>query len=203
MKVKSVLILCCSAVCCFAACAGEQSTEEWLNERVGTVSSVRADEIIGMLAELEQEHHVVLEKHALVENAVRDVTDDKGLTRFARKIAQIFETPYADVQAEYVRFEYVSQIREDVSDSLLKLLLNDEMKCKPQKAKAQVCRLLASQSVNRDKIGRGKSDAWHQNLNDVLAICLGCGKILMDSVQVERKTVDDGTQTSLSMGMSL
>ena len=197
-KTAIAVLLSCSVVL-----ADERPFEDWLDEKIGTIACERADEIVGMLAALEQEHRVVLEKHALVEDASDDVSSNAGLTQFAQRVAKAIGSTYDDVRAEYARFDYTSQVQGDISAGTVLLRLNAEMKQEPWAAKAQICRMLAGQAVNRNMVGRGKPKAWHRNLDDVNAICLGCGKILLDSIRVERKSVGDRIQSSFSRGTSL
>ena len=188
---------------CSVAFADERPFEDWLDEKIGTIACERADEIVGMLAALEQEHRVVLEKHSLVADASDDVSSNAGLTQFAQRVAKAIGSTYDDVRAEYVRFDYTSQVQGNVSEGSVLLRLNAEMRQEPWTAKAQICRMLAGQAINRNMVGQGKPKAWHRNLDDVNAICLGCGKILLDSIRVERKSVGDKIQSSFSKGTSL
>lgn len=188
---------------CSVAFADERPFEDWLDEKIGTIACERADEIVGMLAALEQEHRVVLEKHALVDARSDDVSSNAGLTQFAQRIAKAIGSTYDDVRAEYVRFDYTSQVQGNVSEGSVLLRLNAEMKQDPWMAKAQICRMLAGQAINRNMVGQGRPKAWHRNLDDVNAICLGCGKFLLDSIRVERKSVGDKIQSSFSKGTSL
>ena len=144
-------ILIAALLCCSVVLADERPFEEWLDEKIGTISCKRADEIVGMLAALEQEHRVVLEKHALVADASDDVSSNAGLTQFAQRIAKAIGSTYDDVRAEYVRFDYTSQVQGNVSESAVLLRLNAEMKRDPW---------MAMKSLASDE-GR---DASHMNL---------------------------------------
>ena len=99
-KISIAVLLSCSV-----AFADERSFEDWLDEKIGTIACERADEIVGMLAALEQEHRVVLEKHALVADAPDDVSSMHGKVS-SKEATKKAWAPVADrdVAADFIRF---------------------------------------------------------------------------------------------------